>query len=71
MLHQLAHAVMICLQNMCVYLQEVRLYLDYKADESYTPSKLSIRAGSAYHDLKVRQQLQQLKWQGGLQACCL
>lgn len=42
--------------------QEVRLYLDYKADESYTPSRLSIRAGSAYHDLKVRQHLQQ-QWQ--------
>jgi hypothetical protein len=54
----------------CVGVQEVRLYLDYKADESYTPSRLSIRAGSAYHDLKVRQHVQQQQ-QGCAQACML
>jgi hypothetical protein len=37
--------------------QEVHLYVDYKSDESYTPSRLSIRAGSAYHDLKVNSSL--------------
>ncbi|OQR82974.1 anaphase-promoting complex subunit 10 [Achlya hypogyna] len=31
--------------------QEVALYLDYKLDESYTPRKISIRAGTTYHDL--------------------
>ena len=30
----------------------VAIALDYKLDESYTPSKLSIRAGTGYHDLK-------------------
>ena len=32
------------IQNLC-------LYADYKADESYTPSKISIRAGNHFHDL--------------------
>lgn len=40
---------------MCCDTQEVHLYVDYKSDESYTPSRLSIRAGSAHHDLKVRE----------------
>ncbi|KDO28774.1 hypothetical protein SPRG_05703 [Saprolegnia parasitica CBS 223.65] len=30
---------------------EVALYLDYKLDESYTPRKIAIRAGSTFHDL--------------------
>jgi anaphase-promoting complex subunit 10 len=30
---------------------EVSFYLDYKLDESYTPKKLSIRAGTTFHDL--------------------
>lgn len=38
--------------NRRVAVQEVHLYVDYKSDESYTPSRLSIRAGSAHHDLK-------------------
>ena len=35
-----------------VKLSYVAIALDYKLDESYTPSKLSIRAGTGYHDLK-------------------
>ena len=35
-------------------MSEVHLYVDFKGDESYTPSKVSIRAGSAVHDLRVR-----------------
>ena len=35
-------------------LQELHLYADFKGDESYTPSKVSIRAGNAIHDLRVR-----------------
>lgn len=38
-----------CLQ---VRLQELAVFLDYKLDESYTPNKLSIRAGTSVHDLK-------------------
>jgi hypothetical protein len=29
------------------------LYVDFKLDESYTPSKISIRAGDGFHNLKV------------------
>lgn len=32
--------------------QELRLYLDHRVDESYTPSRLSVRAGTHAHDLK-------------------
>jgi hypothetical protein len=31
---------------------QVSLYLDYRADESYTPKKLCIRAGTTLHDLR-------------------
>ena len=29
------------------------IYTDFKFDESYTPSKISIEAGTGFHDLKV------------------
>lgn len=32
-------------------IHNISLYADYKADESYTPSKISIRAGNSFHDL--------------------
>ena len=32
-------------------IQNISLYADYKADESYTPSKISVRAGNSFHDL--------------------
>ncbi|XP_074320281.1 anaphase-promoting complex subunit 10-like [Silene latifolia] len=35
-----------------VKLQLIVLYVDYKLDESYTPSKISIRAGDGFHNLK-------------------
>ncbi|XP_074381445.1 anaphase-promoting complex subunit 10 isoform X1 [Apium graveolens] len=35
-----------------VKLQLVVLYVDYKLDESYTPSKIAIRAGDGFHNLK-------------------
>lgn len=34
-----------------VHIAMVRIYLDYEADESYTPTKLAIKAGTGYHDL--------------------
>jgi hypothetical protein len=34
--------------------QELQLLLDYKLDESYTPQRVSVRAGTGCHDLKVR-----------------
>merc|ERR1711918_108616 len=30
---------------------EISFHLDFNLDESYTPKKLSIRAGSMFHDL--------------------
>ncbi|XP_076916337.1 anaphase-promoting complex subunit 10-like [Bidens hawaiensis] len=35
-----------------VKLQLVALYVDFNLDESYTPSKISIRAGDGFHNLK-------------------
>jgi anaphase-promoting complex subunit 10 len=32
--------------------QEISLYFDFKSDESYTPSKIAIRAGNNLQDLK-------------------
>jgi anaphase-promoting complex subunit 10 len=32
-------------------LLEVALYLDYNLDESYTPKKIAIKAGTTFHDL--------------------
>lgn len=33
-------------------MQTVGIYVDYKLDESYTPQRISVRAGSSFHDLK-------------------
>lgn len=35
-----------------VRLQSLAVYLDYKLDESYTPNKVSVSAGTSYDDLK-------------------
>ncbi|KAL1199525.1 Anaphase-promoting complex subunit 10 [Cardamine amara subsp. amara] len=35
-----------------VRLQLVFVYVDFKLDESYTPSRISIRAGDGFHNLK-------------------
>ena len=32
-------------------IENICIYADYKADESYTPSKISVRAGNNFHDL--------------------
>ena len=34
--------------------QELALYLDHKADESYTPKNVSVRVGNSLADLKAR-----------------
>lgn len=34
-------------------MQCISLYVDYKLDESYTPSKVAVRAGTNFHDLTV------------------
>lgn len=33
-------------------IHEIIIYTDFKLDESYTPSKISIRVGSTFHDLQ-------------------
>jgi len=35
-------------------IQELEIYADFKQDESYTPNKISVRAGNSFHDLRVR-----------------
>ncbi|EKX36320.1 hypothetical protein GUITHDRAFT_158685 [Guillardia theta CCMP2712] len=35
-----------------VSIKEIAMYCDFKLDESYTPSKISIRAGTHFHDLQ-------------------
>lgn len=35
-----------------VTIQEIRVYVDFHLDESYTPHKISILAGTNYHDLQ-------------------
>ena len=37
---------------MQVHVTEVAIRLDFKLDESYTPNRLSIRAGTSFHDLR-------------------
>lgn len=32
-------------------IRAIRLYLDFEADESYTPTRISLLAGTGYHDL--------------------
>lgn len=34
-------------------MKEIAMYLDFKTDESYTPNKISVRAGNNLQDLKV------------------
>ena len=37
-------------KKMCIH--EIVVYTDFKLDESYTPSKISIRVGNTFHDLQ-------------------
>jgi len=37
--------------------QDLRIFTEFKLDESYTPQKISIRTGTGYHDLKEIQTL--------------
>ena len=33
-------------------IHEIMVYTDFKLDESYTPSKIQIKAGTTFHDLQ-------------------
>ena len=39
-------------------IEDICIYADYKSDESYTPSRLSVRVGSHFNDLSEIEQLQ-------------
>ncbi|KVH92361.1 Anaphase-promoting complex, subunit 10/DOC domain-containing protein [Cynara cardunculus var. scolymus] len=39
-------------KGVLLLLQLVALYVDFNLDESYTPSKISVRAGDGFHNLK-------------------
>ncbi|WAQ98217.1 APC10-like protein [Mya arenaria] len=39
-------------------IQDVCIYTDFKADESYTPNRISIRAGSHFNDLAEIEQIE-------------
>ncbi|XP_054410502.1 anaphase-promoting complex subunit 10 isoform X2 [Pongo abelii] len=38
------------------------IYADYKSDESYTPSKISVRVGNNFHNLQEIRFLASLRW---------
>ena len=40
------------------------IYADYKSDESYTPSKISVRVGNNFHNLQEIRQLELVKPSG-------
>jgi len=39
-------------------IQELAIYLDFKTDESYTPSKISIRALNSFHEMQEIKQIE-------------
>ena len=61
--HACVHVVVLCIvclmccvypcHSLCIVPQKVHIYLDYTADESYTPNKISVLGGSYFHDLQV------------------
>jgi hypothetical protein len=51
--HDAARLILNLLTLAYAHTQEIRFYIDFKQDESYTPSTISIRAGTNAHDLKV------------------
>jgi anaphase-promoting complex subunit 10 len=48
---QLPHLVNIQFQRKTT-ISHIYIYSDYKLDESYTPSKISIRSGTHFNDLQ-------------------
>ncbi|PWW74052.1 anaphase-promoting complex, subunit 10 [Tuber magnatum] len=35
-----------------VFVNKIRMYLDFENDESYTPTRMSVLSGTGYHDLQ-------------------
>ena len=49
---QLPHLVNICFKRKTT-VSAVAVYTDFRLDESYTPSKISVRCGTNFNDLQV------------------
>ncbi|XP_061525408.1 anaphase-promoting complex subunit 10 isoform X1 [Phycodurus eques] len=47
------------------------IYADYKSDESYTPSKISVRVGNNFHDLHEVRQLEMVEPSGWIHVSLL
>ena len=47
------------------------MYVDYKLDESYTPSRIAVRAGTNHHDLTVSGLLLSITCTAGVQGLSL
>ena len=45
--------VRLCFDDIGDSWQELAIYTDYKADESYTPHRITIKTGNSFHDLEV------------------
>jgi hypothetical protein len=60
---QLGNSLLVCrcYSLPCSILQELHLLLDYRLDESYTPSRISVQAGTSPHDLRVSEHLR-VEW---------
>lgn len=52
--HENSHVIIKIMSRACPVVQEVAIYVDHKLDESYTPNKVSLRAGNSHHDFRVR-----------------
>ena len=50
---QLPHLVNIQFRRKTT-VSHVRVFTDFKLDESYTPSRISVRCGTNFNDLQVR-----------------
>ncbi|KAL4860168.1 Anaphase-promoting complex subunit 10 [Chlorella vulgaris] len=59
------HLVNVAFQKK-VHLSEVAIYTDFKLDESYTPTKISIRVGNSFSDLREVRLIEMSEPQGWL-----
>ena len=54
-----------------VYMSEVAIFTDYKLDESYTPTKISVRVGNTFGDLREVGAAASAASTGCVFACCV
>lgn len=63
---QLPHLVNIQFQRKTM-VSHIYIYTDYKLDESYTPSRISIRAGTHFNDLQEIEVIELIEPSGELE----